>query len=103
MKVYFFSCQLPELNGLSWDARSEIVADAVWLIPLVIAIVFHEVAHGLAARAFGDRTAERLGRLSFNPIRHVDPVGTVEEQVEEPSPRPPAAGSSAPAPSRPGS
>ncbi len=50
---------------------------AVWLIPLVIAIVFHEVAHGLAARAFGDQTAARLGRLSFNPIRHVDPVGTV--------------------------
>lgn len=50
---------------------------AVWLIPLVIAIVFHEVAHGWVARAFGDHTAARLGRLSLNPIRHVDPVGTV--------------------------
>ena len=57
-------------NGIIWSA-------AVWLIPLVIAIVFHEVAHGLAARALGDRTAERLNRLSFNPLRHVDPVGTV--------------------------
>ena len=50
---------------------------AVWLIPLVIAIVFHEVAHGYVARLFGDHTAERTGRLTLNPIRHVDPVGTV--------------------------
>ena len=50
---------------------------AVWIIPLVIAIVFHEVAHGLAARALGDPTAQEQRRLSFNPIRHVDPVGTV--------------------------
>ena len=50
---------------------------AVWLIPLVIAIVFHEVAHGYVARLFGDHTAERMGRLTLNPIRHVDPVGTV--------------------------
>src|SRR3982751_3830448 len=45
---------------------------AVWLIPLVIAIVFHEVAHGLVARRLGDPTAEERGRLSFNPLRHVD-------------------------------
>ncbi len=50
---------------------------AVWLIPLVIAIVFHEVAHGWVARMFGDDTAARLGRLTLNPIRHVDPVGTI--------------------------
>ncbi|KQN25016.1 peptidase M48 [Sphingomonas sp. Leaf33] len=50
---------------------------ATWLIPLVIAIVFHEVAHGWVARAFGDPTAARLGRLTLNPIRHVDPIGTV--------------------------
>lgn len=50
---------------------------AVWLIPLVIAIVFHEVAHGLAARALGDPTAAERKRLSLNPIRHVDPIGTV--------------------------
>ena len=50
---------------------------AVWLIPLVIAIVFHEVAHGLVARRLGDNTAEAQGRLSLNPIRHVDPVGTI--------------------------
>lgn len=50
---------------------------AVWIIPLVIAIVFHEVAHGLAARALGDPTAAERKRLSLNPIRHVDPIGTV--------------------------
>lgn len=50
---------------------------AVWLVPLVIAIVLHEIAHGLAARALGDRTAEERGRLSFNPLRHIDPVGTI--------------------------
>lgn len=50
---------------------------AIWIIPLVIAIVFHEVAHGWMAKWLGDPTAEERRRLSFNPIRHVDPIGTV--------------------------
>ena len=50
---------------------------ATWLIPLVIAIVFHEVSHGWVANAFGDPTARDLGRLSLNPVRHLDPIGTV--------------------------
>ena len=50
---------------------------AVWLVPLVIAIVFHEVAHGLVARQLGDPTAENKQRLTLNPIRHIDPFGTV--------------------------
>jgi len=50
---------------------------AVWLIPLVIAIVFHEVAHGLVAKRLGDTTAESKGRLTLNPLKHVDPFGTV--------------------------
>ena len=50
---------------------------AIWLVPLVIAIVFHEVAHGRVARRLGDPTAQERGRLSFNPIKHVDPFGTV--------------------------
>jgi Zn-dependent protease len=49
----------------------------VWLVPLVIAIVFHEVAHGLVARTLGDPTADAKGRLSLNPIRHIDPFGTI--------------------------
>ncbi|WNO53920.1 site-2 protease family protein [Stakelama saccharophila] len=50
---------------------------AIWLVPLVVAIVFHEVAHGVVANHFGDPTAADQGRLTFNPLRHVDPVGTV--------------------------
>jgi Zn-dependent protease len=50
---------------------------AVWLVPLVIAIVFHEVAHGLVARQLGDPTAAERKRLSLNPIRHIDPFGTI--------------------------
>lgn len=51
---------------------------ALVLIPaLVIAIVFHEVAHGYAARLLGDPTASERGRLTLNPIAHVDPVGTL--------------------------
>jgi Zn-dependent protease len=48
-----------------------------WLIPLTVAIVFHEVAHGRVAKLFGDMTASDAGRLSLNPLRHVDPFGTV--------------------------
>ncbi|MCB2077555.1 MAG: site-2 protease family protein [Novosphingobium sp.] len=51
---------------------------AIVLIPsLVVAIVFHEVAHGWVANALGDPTAKELRRLSLNPIRHVDPIGTL--------------------------
>jgi Zn-dependent protease len=46
-------------------------------IPAVFAITLHEVAHGWAAKQFGDSTASELGRLSVNPIRHIDPIGTV--------------------------
>ncbi len=46
-------------------------------IPIVFGITLHEVAHGWMARRYGDRTAEMLGRLSFNPLRHLDPIGTV--------------------------
>ena len=48
-----------------------------WVVPLVFAIVLHEISHGWVANAFGDPTAKELGRLSPNPIRHVDPFGTV--------------------------
>ena len=50
---------------------------AALILPLVLAIVFHEVAHGWAARALGDPTAAEARRLSLNPLRHVDPIGTV--------------------------
>ena len=50
---------------------------SVWIVPLVLAITLHEAAHGYAALKLGDDTAKRLGRVSINPLRHVDPVGTV--------------------------
>lgn len=57
---------------------SETIQLALLLIPcLIIAIVFHEVAHGWAALALGDPTAKEARRLTFNPIRHVDPIGTL--------------------------
>ncbi len=50
---------------------------SVWILPLVIAITFHEAAHGFVARHFGDNTAAEQGRVSFNPLRHIDPFGTL--------------------------
>jgi Zn-dependent protease len=50
---------------------------SIWAIPVLFAIALHEVAHGWMARCFGDRTAQMLGRLSLNPLRHIDPLGTL--------------------------
>ena len=50
---------------------------SIWVIPVVIAITFHEAAHGFVARFLGDDTAWKLGRVSLNPIKHIDPVGTI--------------------------
>lgn len=50
---------------------------AAVILPLIFAIVFHEVAHGWVARALGDPTAAEMKRLSLNPLRHVDPIGTI--------------------------
>ena len=50
---------------------------SVWLLPILIAVTFHEAAHGFVARLLGDDTAWRLGRVSFNPFKHIDPFGTI--------------------------
>jgi|ERR1700674_4898214 len=50
---------------------------SIWVIPVIIAITFHEAAHGYVARMLGDDTAARLGRVSLNPFKHVDPFGTI--------------------------
>lgn len=50
---------------------------SIWALPVIVAITFHEAAHGFAARLFGDDTAWRLGRVTFNPLKHIDPIGTV--------------------------
>jgi Zn-dependent protease len=50
---------------------------SIWVIPIVIAITFHEAAHAFVARRLGDETAWRLGRVSLNPLKHIDPFGTI--------------------------
>jgi Zn-dependent protease len=49
----------------------------IWAVPTILAIVFHEVMHGRVALTFGDETAARAGRLTFNPVHHIDPFGTI--------------------------
>jgi len=49
----------------------------LWAVPVLFAVTVHEVAHGIVAACFGDSTARRAGRLSLNPLRHVDPVGSI--------------------------
>ena len=50
---------------------------SVWFLPVVVAVTFHEAAHGFVAHLLGDDTAWRLGRVSFNPLKHIDPFGTI--------------------------
>jgi Zn-dependent protease len=50
---------------------------SVWVLPLVFAITFHEAAHAFMARQLGDNTAWELGRVTFNPLKHIDPFGTL--------------------------
>lgn len=50
---------------------------SIWLLPVLIAITFHEAAHGYVAKLLGDETGSKLGRVSLNPLKHIDPFGTV--------------------------
>jgi Zn-dependent protease len=62
---------------MSPQFASGLYVASTWVIPLVIAITFHEASHGYVARLCGDDTAWRLGRVSFNPLKHIDPFGTI--------------------------
>lgn len=60
------------------DYNLEWLIDAsAWVLPVLLAVTLHEAAHGWMALRFGDDTAKRMGRVSFNPIRHVDRWGTI--------------------------
>lgn len=59
------------------DIQEGVRMAAIGAIPIIFAITVHEAAHGYAARYFGDDTAERAGRISLNPIHHIDPLGTI--------------------------
>ena len=50
---------------------------SIYALPVIFAITVHEAAHGYAARYFGDLTAHHLGRITLNPIKHIDPIGTI--------------------------
>jgi Zn-dependent protease len=50
---------------------------AVYAIPVLFAITVHEASHGYVARMFGDNTAYVLGRITLNPVKHIDPIGTI--------------------------
>ncbi len=62
---------------LAWRQGRLQLEDLYYLIVLIPAIIIHEVAHGVVAKWFGDTTAQDAGRLSANPLRHVDPLGTI--------------------------
>ena len=59
------------------DPAEILLQVSIWLVPLIFAIVLHEISHGWVASGFGDPTAREQGRLSLNPVRHVDPIGTI--------------------------
>ena len=59
------------------DINSILFTASVWVLPVLIAVTIHEAAHGWVAWRRGDETAYRLGRVTFNPIKHIDPFGTV--------------------------
>ncbi len=59
------------------DIAGFVYSASTWVIPVLIAITFHEAAHAFAAWRLGDDTAYRMGRMTFNPLKHVDPFGTV--------------------------
>jgi Zn-dependent protease len=63
-----------EIEIVTTDA---IYLATVWALPVIIAITFHEAAHGFVAHLLGDDTAWRLGRVSFNSLKHIDPFGTI--------------------------
>jgi Zn-dependent protease len=59
-----------DLSGILYDAST-------WVVPVLLAITLHEASHGYVAWRLGDDTAYRLGRVTFNPFKHVDPFGTI--------------------------
>ena len=59
------------------DVREQLLQISLWILPVLVAVIFHEVAHGYAANALGDDTAKRAGRLTLNPLPHIDPLGSV--------------------------
>ena len=64
-------------DELDFELQALLYTASVWVLPVLLAITLHEAAHGWAAWRLGDPTAKVLGRVTFNPLRHVDSMGTV--------------------------
>jgi Zn-dependent protease len=62
---------------MSGDLMTTLREVTTWVLPVIFAVTFHEAAHGFIAYRLGDDTAWRLGRVTFNPLKHIDPFGTV--------------------------
>jgi Zn-dependent protease len=75
--IFFSRAQQPERSIFKLGGADILRQVAVSAVPILIAITFHEVAHGLAAYKMGDGTAKHMGRLTLNPLAHIDPIGTV--------------------------
>lgn len=65
------------MDAVLADPLGLVAKHATWVLPVLLAITFHEASHGWMALRFGDDTAQRMGRLTFNPLRHIDPFGTI--------------------------
>ena len=75
--VAFANLRFISLEVIHMDIGHLIQTVAIYAIPVLFAITVHEAAHGYAARYFGDNTAWTLGRITLNPLKHIDPVGTI--------------------------
>jgi Zn-dependent protease len=64
-------------TAMSGDMMAGLYTASTWIIPVLLAVTLHEAAHGYAARRFGDNTAWMMGRVTLNPLKHVDPFGTI--------------------------
>ena len=64
-------------NMMDFDFQQIALTASVWVLPVLFAVTFHEAAHGWVAWRLGDDTAKQLGRVTFNPLKHIDPFGTV--------------------------
>lgn len=67
----------PSPSGSNLDAAKIVYSASTWVVPILIAITFHEAAHAFTAWRLGDDTAFRQGRVTFNPLKHMDPFGTI--------------------------
>lgn len=65
------------MPDIDLDFSAQAYTISTWIIPILLAITLHEAAHGIIAWSYGDDTAYKLGRVTLNPLKHVDPMGTV--------------------------